>query len=145
MLERFRPVADTNPETILKVHDLLSDAHGAERAQGITPRQARKHLVVTGNEAEYYLGATETEDVAVMALYYQHREASYIEALAVDPQHRNQRLGARALGELIDFSHADGSSLVRVVALPSSVGFYARAGFEVIGDDDSHIDMIKTL
>ena len=121
------------------------EAHGTEQQPGITARAARKKLVADGDEAQYYLGSTESVSPAVMALYYQHGEMSSIEALAVDRSLRGRQIGSRVLAELIGISVADGSSHIRLVSLPDCVPFYERAGFKVVGDDREHIDMLKKL
>jgi ribosomal protein S18 acetylase RimI-like enzyme len=55
--------------------------------------------------------------------------------MATLPEARGRGLGAALLAACLDHARKQGAALVWCHARTSAVGFYVRAGFEVVGDE----------
>jgi len=74
----------------------------------------------------------------------------YIGRMAVLPAWRNQGVGQALLAAVMDAAQARGHATLRLSAQTHAAGFYARAGFVVVGDEYEeagipHVAMQRTL
>ena len=74
----------------------------------------------------------------------------HIGRMAVLPAWRNQGVGQALLAAVMDAAQARGHATLRLSAQTHAAGFYARAGFVVVGDEYEeagipHVAMQRTL
>jgi len=108
----------------------------------LRPGQAFEDTLYPGDDAGVHLGAFDGDGrvVGIASLYREDRAGGpaggwRLRGMATDPGVRGAGFGAAVLAASIDHVAAEGGTEVWCNARLPAVGFYRRAGFDVVSDE----------
>ena len=68
-----------------------------------------------------------------------------LDGLFVEPSQWKQGIGSRLVQDAARFAATEGATVLRVVANPLALGFYAKCGFQRIGEEQTRFGIAFTM
>lgn len=139
MLERLHLSENTDNKIYRRLYYLWGIDNGHDPQANLkTPLPEARYIVTEKFEGtDLYVASFDTEKIALMALYKTTGARASIEAFAVDEPFRGQKLGTRALDELVAIAEADGATNVEYLATQDTKSFFEKAGFSHVYSTDA--------
>ena len=127
------------------------------RQQVLRPGQAFEETLYPGDDAGLHLGAFSGEELVAIASLYEEGRAGgpaggwRLRGMATDAGVRGAGFGAALLAGCVEHVAGAGGSELWCNARVAAVGFYRRAGFEVVSEEfdvpgiGAHVVMTKPM